>query len=142
MTVPKEKRDAQLLEKLTAELPGILAWAVKGALEWQETGLNPPQDVVQATGDYRKEMDVVGHFFKDRCVLKDGVYCSKNELYKAYKQWCGEYGEIAVEKRKFGEQLIQKGFSPNRKVAGQRVWRGIGLESKQMDVMDAVDDVF
>ena len=33
------KRDSNLREKLEAELSGILAWAVRGCLEWQKAGL-------------------------------------------------------------------------------------------------------
>jgi len=33
VTIPPEERDKQLLEKLQRELPGILAWAVRGCLD-------------------------------------------------------------------------------------------------------------
>ena len=31
---------------LALELQGILNWAIKGSLDWQEQGLNPPQVVL------------------------------------------------------------------------------------------------
>ena len=34
--------DRPLEEKLLTELPGILAWGVRGCLEWRERGLEPP----------------------------------------------------------------------------------------------------
>src|SRR5690606_13257700 len=37
-----ERKDKTLPAKLLAELPGILAWCVRGCLEWQERGLGPP----------------------------------------------------------------------------------------------------
>ena len=39
VTIPKEQRDTTLPDKLLAELPGILAWAVQGCLTWQQEGL-------------------------------------------------------------------------------------------------------
>jgi putative DNA primase/helicase len=31
-----------------AELPAILRWMIEGCLAWQEQGLNPPAEVVEA----------------------------------------------------------------------------------------------
>ena len=38
VTIPAEERDVELAEKLKAEWPGILAWMIKGCLEWQAKG--------------------------------------------------------------------------------------------------------
>ena len=46
VTIPPEQRDKKLAEKLCKELPGILNWAIKGCLEWQEHGLVPPSAVL------------------------------------------------------------------------------------------------
>jgi putative DNA primase/helicase len=35
VTIPEDQQDRQLTERLVAEWPGILAWAVRGCLEWQ-----------------------------------------------------------------------------------------------------------
>ena len=42
VTIPPGERDPRLAEKLRAEFPGILAWAVRGCLDWQERGAEPP----------------------------------------------------------------------------------------------------
>ncbi|MFW2542014.1 hypothetical protein ACN2XU_05180 [Primorskyibacter sp. 2E107] len=42
----------RLPDRLLAERDGILAWALRGCLEWQETGLRPPEAVMAATEDY------------------------------------------------------------------------------------------
>ena len=39
--IPKDERDEGLIEKLKAEAPGILAWAVRGCLAWQRGGPEP-----------------------------------------------------------------------------------------------------
>ncbi len=49
ITVPPERRDKHLQQKLLAERDGILAWAVQGCLDWQRHGrLDPPRRVVEA----------------------------------------------------------------------------------------------
>ena len=40
-TFGAEEQDKDLGIKLSAELPGILNWAIQGSLEWQKQGLNP-----------------------------------------------------------------------------------------------------
>ena len=47
---PKEP-DRDLADKLVAEWPGILRWAIDGCLEWQRVGLAPPPAVVEATAE-------------------------------------------------------------------------------------------
>jgi len=42
-----EEQDKDLSSKLNNELPGILNWAIKGYLDWQEQGLNPSQIVLE-----------------------------------------------------------------------------------------------
>ena len=53
-SIPKEKIDRTLKKKLLSELPGILCWAINGCLEWQKSGLQPPQEVIGATEDTSK----------------------------------------------------------------------------------------
>ncbi|ROR03388.1 phage/plasmid primase, P4 family, partial [Desulfosoma caldarium] len=67
--IPPEEQDRELGQKLEAELPGILAWAVRGCLEWQRQGLQPPEAVTEATEGYRSEMDTIGDFIDECCVV-------------------------------------------------------------------------
>ncbi len=41
-TFTAEQRDKDLGSKLNEKLPGILNWAIRGCLDWQQQGLNPP----------------------------------------------------------------------------------------------------
>ena len=50
-----DKDDKQLRETLRTEAPGILAWAVRGALEWKEKGLGSAQAIASATKDYKSQ---------------------------------------------------------------------------------------
>jgi hypothetical protein len=57
VTVPEAERDPDLAEKLKEEWPGVLAWLIKGCLEWQAEGLQPPQAVRAATEAYLSAED-------------------------------------------------------------------------------------
>jgi putative DNA primase/helicase len=54
--------DPDLAQKLCAELPGILAWAIQGALNWQVVRLASPSAVMVATETYREENDELAAF--------------------------------------------------------------------------------
>ena len=56
-----------LSSKLTEELRGILKWAIKGCLDWQEQGLNPPQIVLDQVVTYKTEMDSIAQFVEQEC---------------------------------------------------------------------------
>jgi putative DNA primase/helicase len=126
VVIPDEQQDKQLKEKLLAELPGILAWAVRGCLAWQREGLGMPPEVSDATESYRQESDVLGQFIAERCIQKAGITTSAGALYKEYLCWCNESGEEPLPQRDFGMQLTERGF-PRDRTGKTRLRVGIGL---------------
>lgn len=85
--IPEAQRDRTLLAKLTAEAPGILAWAVRGCLAWQREGLGEPAAVTRATAAYRAENDVIAEFLDARAVLDPTAWTATGALYQAYVAW-------------------------------------------------------
>jgi putative DNA primase/helicase len=129
-TIAPADQDKQLPEKLRAELPGILSWAIEGCLEWRRDGLTAPEEVRKATAGYRSEMDVIGDFMADRYFRGARLEVAKDELYKAYQVWCDDAGERSETKRKFGMLLIERGVEDGRNSdRTKRIWRGIGLSA-------------
>lgn len=97
VTFSDEEQDKTLPVKLRAELPGILAWAVRGCLAWQKDGLSPaPESVTQATEAYRTEQDFLADFIEEHCFVKPAAHAPATELYHRYQSWCGAMGEEAV----------------------------------------------
>jgi putative DNA primase/helicase len=130
VTVPPAERDRKLPEKLRAELPGILAWCVRGCLEWQRAGLNPPEEVRQATREYRAEMDVLAAFVADCCERGSDHKAYAGELWKAWQRWCEETGEQAGTQKRFGGRLSERGFLNHRDSrTGRKVWSGVSLRT-------------
>jgi putative DNA primase/helicase len=126
--IPPAEQDKRLPEKLRAELPGILAWAVEGCLEWRRDGLKAPDEVRKATGNYRAEMDVIGAFLKDCCEEEPEHDVAAKDLYTRYKSWCDENGETTEKQRTFGSKLSERGYERYRGgVSGGHRWRGLTL---------------
>jgi P4 family phage/plasmid primase-like protien len=129
--IPDTEQDKKLAEKLREELPGVLAWIVRGALIYQKVGLPEAERVTDATTGYREEMDTLAGFFADRCVIHPNARAGATILYNAYKDWCDEGGETRLTQTRFGRQLKERGFS-SKKV--QTVtWYGIGLRDDRPD---------
>lgn len=127
-------KDPDLEEKLGRELPGILAWAVRGCLDWQRDGLNPPTSVLEATNAYRAESDVLQGFIESRCTLGKDFKARASALYEQYEEWCEETNERPIKFRLFSKALRERGFNS---VKASTIWyEGIGLRSDYPDSDD------
>jgi hypothetical protein len=128
VTIPPEERDTTLPDKLAQELPGMLTWVVQGCLAWQADGLGEPGEVQQATAGYRAEMDVLGQFITECCLVGPNYRTKADRLYEGYKLW---HGEHAQNQRTWGMALSERGFERKRGTGGYYWWVGIGLLDTQ-----------
>ena len=130
ITVPPERRDKHLQQKLLAERDGILAWAVQGCLDWQRLGrLDPPQQVLEATEEYFEAEDALGRWLDERCVRESNAKSLAAELFNDWKQWADATGEFIGSQKRFSDLLIARGVEKWRNTVGLRGFRGIGLKS-------------
>jgi putative DNA primase/helicase len=133
VTIPPAEQDNKLLSKLRKELPGVLAWAVRGCLQWQEEGLGAPEEVRRATGEYRAEMDPLRDFFAERCVIADDAWAMAADLLAAYDRWRVPNNEPEITMTKFGRMLAERGFRKARAKSGpdrgKVLYTGIGLRT-------------
>lgn len=120
-------KDLDLPQKLLAELPGILAWAVRGIERWREKGLGVPVEVTEATQDYRAEMDLLADFIAAKCKVSKKESVGGRALYKAYKAWCAAEDTKELSETSFSLKLSGKGFHKKRSSAGI-MWVGISVE--------------
>ncbi|MGA4215184.1 phage/plasmid primase, P4 family [Ralstonia nicotianae] len=129
VTVPPERRDKHLQQKLLAERDGILAWAVQGCLDWQRLGrLDPPQQVLDATEEYFEAEDALGRWLDERCVREANTKSLTAELFNDWKQWADSAGEFVGSQRRFSDLLITRGVEKWRNTAGLRGFRGVSLK--------------
>lgn len=111
VTIPKAERNPNLPQKLEAEWPGILAWAIEGCLEWQRIGLAPPPAVLDATEGYLADEDAIGRFLDERCETGDMLVMEEvKELFASWRDWCNATGEYAGSTKRFSQNLETRGF--------------------------------
>jgi putative DNA primase/helicase len=129
VTIADDQQDRQLADKLRAELPGILTWAVEGCLAWRREGLGVPAAVRAATAQYRADMDVLGEFLLEHCVLDPAGRIAARELYTEYEAWAHRAGERHPLKEKtFSLRLTDRGLTKKPTKAG-KIWLGLRLRS-------------
>jgi len=139
VTIGEGEVDKDLPAKLERELPGILAWAVRGCLEWQhEGGLVPPDEVREATAAYREEMDTIGAFLADYTVKEEGARVTSKVLNEAYNRWCAANAAQPISQAAFGRLLTARGFPAAVNIGRERSRGRAGLRMKT-DV-DRVDE--
>ncbi len=127
VTIPPEERDQKLAARLEAELPGILAWAVLGALEWRELGgLRPPARVLAASQEYREEMDPLDGFLETCCERDQGASVRKRDLFLCYEAFIERNGGEVMTKKEFSQTLMRIGIQEQRSKV-ERLWVGLRI---------------
>lgn len=121
--IPEAEQDRTLEDRLMHEAPGILAWAMDGAMEYLRDGLNPPSTVIQATSEYRENEDVLGGFIRECCILDPHTRQQSSELYTHYVNYTGS----KISQKAFTKQMDERGFD-RIKSDGVMTWIGIRLQ--------------
>jgi putative DNA primase/helicase len=127
VTIPKDKIDYDLPDKLAKEMPGILNWAVDGCLKWQAEGLGEAKAVMQATEDYRQDMDILGPFIDENCAVYSTARIEAKTIYENYTKWCFQNNEMELRNRQFYRQLEIRGFKKENGAKNKVFFHGITL---------------
>lgn len=130
VTVPPEKRDKQLQEKLLVERDGILAWALEGCLSWQQNGLTPPQCVVDATDEYFDEEDTIGEFLEEECQQHPQAREAVADVFERWRQRTEKRSEYIGTSRWLVQQLLRRGFHRARTATGAKALMGLSLKPR------------
>jgi putative DNA primase/helicase len=113
-TVTIIEPDRQFRDKLRGELPGILAWAIEGCLDWQKQGLAPPPIVRDASVRYFEAEDAVAHWLEERTERRANAWTAIRVLSADFRTWCQKNGEDIWPERAFVEELENRGFQYHR----------------------------
>ena len=103
----KEERDQGLKTTLSQPeaLSGILNWCVEGYRRFKVEGLQEPEEVVIATGQYALASDRISQFVKNCLVRRKGSELLPKAIYNRYKDWCASSGYMPEGLSSFYERL-------------------------------------
>ena len=127
VTIPETERDHQLLAKLQTELAGILNWAIRGCIEWQQQGLKPPAIIIEAVRAYREESDVLGRFIDERCEVGKLHQVQSSAFFTAFQRYCEQANERGTSSKDLPAEMERRGYTYKRTMTG-RIFLGISLK--------------
>jgi putative DNA primase/helicase len=126
---PKEP-DTRLAELLEQEFPGILRWAINGAVEWYtKGGLAIPKAVKDATTRYFDEQNIFRQWLEECCFVGQGVEKTV-ELFDSWATFAKSHGEEPGNQRSFNERLRFAGFEP-KQIRDLKTKGVMGIQLKQ-----------
>jgi putative DNA primase/helicase len=129
VTIPPHEVEKDFRERrLIHELSGILNWALEGLKAYLREGLNPPSAVQAATDDYQRDMDVIGQWIEDRCVLDPQATVPTGIVYDDYVRWAQTQIGWTLNNLKFRRNLTDRGFGAAKGTGGQRLVLGLRLQ--------------
>jgi putative DNA primase/helicase len=125
LTNPNTQRpaDPQLMQKLRDELPGIVAWVVRGYQLYRQQGLAPPPDVFKSTLAFRTAVDSLDEWLRASCEQGPALTTETDLLHASYKEFTGDNATSQIA---FSKALEQHGFSKTT-IGRRSAHRGLSL---------------
>ena len=118
--------DHDLKHKLRAELPGILAWIVRGAVAWNQHGLGEmPLSMRNLHDQWRRDADPIATFIAERLQKAPDGITTAAEVRRAYLAWCASVGEAPASDQLLTPALEARGFRRVRSAV--RSWKGFTI---------------
>ncbi len=122
---PEMIQDKYLEDQLRSELPGILNWAIKGCLEWQELkSLAPPEGVLLEQNISNIYLDIMYRFFEDKLELSPTSRMKKTAVFKLYQDWCREHDIQVIPKKHFYKLFLDNNIKETQ-IDGYEVFTGL-----------------
>lgn len=135
-TIPTNERkaDAWLREMLLAEGPGILRWAVAGAVEFINAGLpERPLRVQLANDGLRHESSLIGRFMDEHCT--EGGSVLLKDLRVRFVMWAQADGEIGPNETfssgRVADLLRKRGVTVEKGAKNKTFVRGWSMRAQE-----------
>jgi P4 family phage/plasmid primase-like protien len=119
---PIIEKDKRRSEKLISEAKGILAWCIKGAIEYHEKGLCPPAGMREAVDEYRSDMDLLRDWIDECCETGADYVETTARLWMSWESYARSRGELRYiqSAKALGKRLSSKGFKPVKNIGEKR----------------------
>lgn len=139
VVIPEHEREENLDRIIIAnELPGVLAWAIRGAVDYWRMGLKPPACILEDREAYRRDTDLMGQWW-ETCTREDPQKSTPiAALYESYCRFMAAAGMGAGDVRQFGAEVAKRPGARLGKSGSVRLMRGRSLTpDESMEFADA-----
>ena len=113
-TIPKEKQDKSLADKLRKEADQIFLWALDGLHRLIEKSyrFTECKSSVALMKEYRSKVDSLYRFIQDNCLITEDKMdrIPKTQLEQEYEQYCTANGFTPIGKRSLPARFAGLGF--------------------------------
>lgn len=126
-------RDTGIQERLRAEVPGILAWAVQGAVAWYTGGLQIPAKCRDATLIYREGENVTLQFFKECVDIDPASTVQAQAIYTRYVEWMSANGHRPLGVPRFS-RAFREVLRAQLKLSDDQVYQATNRHNKYLRI--------
>ncbi|WP_010218863.1 DNA primase [Sphingomonas sp. PAMC 26621] len=134
----EHEKDRSLPRKLRDEYSGILAWMVRGALDWMDNGFVEPDSVRDATAEFKADSDPATRFLRACTEPDEQGSVQSSTLYAVFLAWAKAAGETEWSQKGFSGALKSK---LTKKASNGMHWLGIKLTREAHDFVDSEGNV-
>jgi putative DNA primase/helicase len=134
VTIDKAKVDKHLVDKLRAEASGILNRLLDGLRDWFDHGLVPPESVIEATADYRRDSDPLGRFLEACVEPAAGQRVQSSDMHALFGAWAKANGATEWSPKGLANALKERGF--HSKHSNVMWWLDVKLIHSVSDYVD------
>jgi putative DNA primase/helicase len=121
----------QLLATFQSEMGAILRWAIEGCLKWQKEGLTKPESVVEATEEYKSDVDPTISWVETRYTGNESDTVPTRLLFDDFMKYAREndiqLGET-YDSTRFGKTIMKKYKSKAKRIDGSMAKHYFGFK--------------
>lgn len=125
--------DRDLQDNLRKEWPGVLRWAIDGALAWAAGGgLVVPEAVSDATEAFFDEQDLPGRWLEERVEKSKGSKVQAADLFRDWIEWRNAQGNHTEldSQTTFGREMTERRALSKVRLGGAVLYQDIKLKSR------------
>lgn len=121
-------RDFNLDDKFKTEIPGIIAWAVRGAKRLIENDFKftEPVESKRMMQEFEEGISSALRFVNEKYIVDNEEFVSNDDIYYEYTEWCRKYGMKPVNVNNFGKDILNnlRGAKSIRRTIGTQMHWG------------------